>query len=270
MADDANSTTDIPADQPWSAGSLTSAPACGGTPARAPEQPSGVVAMVRLAAVLVDPDGRIALWNRAAEELFGHRTETVRGRTATGLLPALEPRTAGDAQGAAARRCDAFGTLEDLTRTEAWSGLMPVTDREERSRSVLWWAYPLVEPEGRSLLALATDARPLRVDGPRIATGRRLLPYAASADQHGGFHRIAATLAPPGPSGAEALAPLLPRTGAARRRSLLHRLATAGVPALWVDAGTRLPVVPYEPATDGVAQLAPGLRRPGPPVRGHR
>ncbi|MFD0529268.1 PAS domain-containing protein [Kitasatospora arboriphila] len=113
------------------------------------DPPSGVVALLRVAAVMVDPDGRIALWNRAAEELFGHRAEVACGRTASGLLPAVEPRpeTGAPRPGTPPRRCDALDTLDDLTRPDAaWSGAMAVVDREERLRDVIWWAYPLVEP----------------------------------------------------------------------------------------------------------------------------
>ncbi|MGF1431367.1 SpoIIE family protein phosphatase [Kitasatospora sp. LaBMicrA B282] len=269
MADDPNCTSDSPTDQPRALGSVA-APAAVPPPTgpEGAEPPAGVVAMVRLAAVLVDPDGRIALWNRAAEELFGHRTEVVQGRTATGLLPAMEPRATGfgtdvgreDPDGAG-RRCDAFDTLDDLTALGAWAGLLPVTDREERPRSVLWWAYPLIEPGGRSLLALAADARPLRARGPRIAIGRRLLPYAAAEASQGGFHKISAVLGSTAPGAAAGLVPLLTRFGAARQRAVLRRIAAAGAPALWVDAGTRLPVVPHEPQATGVAQLAAGLGR---------
>ena len=58
--------------------------------------PIGVVALVRLASLLIDPDGRIAYWSRSAEELFGHRSDTVLGRTASGLLavPRARPEAA--------------------------------------------------------------------------------------------------------------------------------------------------------------------------------
>ncbi|MDH6127615.1 SpoIIE family protein phosphatase [Kitasatospora sp. GP82] len=235
------------------------------SPADTPgDQPPGVVALLRLASVLVDPDGRIAQWNRAAEELFGHRAEVACGRTASGLLPALEPRAETAARPAtAARRCDAFDTLNDLTQPDhtAWAGSMTVNDREDRPRDVLWWAYPLTEPGGRSLLALAADARPLRATGPRIALGSRLLPYAAAQAGPGNFHRICATLAATGRSGAAALAALLPGGSPERRHRLLAQLADAGLPALWVDATTRLPVLPYEPTGSGVARIAAGLGR---------
>ncbi|MEV4558837.1 SpoIIE family protein phosphatase [Kitasatospora sp. NPDC049285] len=227
--------------------------------------PAGVVALLRVAAVLVDPDGRIALWNRTAEELFGHRAEVALGRTAHGLLPAVEPRPeTAPPPPAGARRCDAFDTLDDLTQLNTpWAGSMAVHDREERLRDVLWWVYPLVEPAGRSLLALAADARPLRSAGPRIALGERLVPYAA-APAAGRPHRVAAAFAPATAHPPQALAGLLPNGSEERRRRLLDQLAEAGPPALWVDAATRLPVVPYQTSPGGAAgtaRLAAGIGR---------
>ncbi|MFI6447563.1 SpoIIE family protein phosphatase [Kitasatospora sp. NPDC050543] len=247
-------------DEPNSTPRTDAAPAHRGGGAEPGDQPSGVFALVRLAAVLVDPDGRIAQWNRAAEELFGHRAEIAHGRTASGLLPAVEPRSGG--AGVAGRRCDAFDTLDDLTQLDTpWAGPMAVTDREERLRDILWWAYPLVEPAGRSMLALAADARPLRSAGPRIAIGERLLPYTAAATARGGFHRVAATFGPPGQGTADPLAALLPAGSPERQGRLLTRLRRAGLPALWVDAGTSLPVLPFEPPASGTARAAAGLGR---------
>ncbi|MFB7946549.1 SpoIIE family protein phosphatase [Kitasatospora phosalacinea] len=232
--------------------------------------PSGVVALLRVAAVLVDPDGRIALWNRTAEELFGHRAEVALGRTAHGLLPAVEPRPDGSGP---AQRHDALDTLDDLVLDGPWAGPMAVHDREERLRDVLWWAYPLVEPVGRSLLALAADARPLRTAGPRIALGERLVPYAA-APAAARPQQVAAAFAPPGPGAAEALAALLPPGSEERRRRLLDALAQAGPPALRVDGATRLPVVPYQssPEGTGTARVAAGIGRryPTPQQRAAR
>ncbi|MGW2400270.1 SpoIIE family protein phosphatase [Kitasatospora sp. NPDC001664] len=236
------------------------------------DQPS-VSALVRLAALLVDPDGRIAHWNRAAEELFGHRAEVAHGRTASGLLPAVEPRpetALPRPAGTPPRRCDALDTLDDLTQTgpAPWAGAMPVLDREERLRDVLWWAWPLTEPSGRSLLVLAADARPLRTGGPRIALGARQLPFAPAPGPVGGLHRATPDFTPAGPAGAAALAGLLPpHSSETRRARLLTALTTAGLPALWVDPTTRLPVLPYEPSG---ARAASGLGRryPTPQQRG--
>ncbi|WP_441251122.1 SpoIIE family protein phosphatase [Kitasatospora sp. McL0602] len=254
MADEPNSTPSMPNGAP---GGPSGAPPGSGRPA-------GVVALLRVASVLVDPEGRIDGWNRAAEELFGHRAEVTRGRMASGLLPALEPRpgAAGPGPAGTGRRCDAFDTLDALTRPDdtPWAGAMAAFDREERLRDMLWWAYPLADPAGRSLLVLAADARPLRSAGPRIALGERLLPYAAAPGSLGGFHRVTAAFTSAGAGGAAAVEGLLPRGPGERRRRLLG-LLTADAPALLVDSATRLPVLPYEPAGAGVARVAAGLGR---------
>ncbi|MFD8479167.1 SpoIIE family protein phosphatase [Kitasatospora sp. NPDC059673] len=223
-------------------------------------RPAGVVALLRVAAVLIDPDGRIAVWNRTAEELFGHRATVAAGRTASGLLPAVCPR---HDPGSPAHRCDAFDTLDDLATADPWAGAMTVHDREERPRDVLWWAYPLVEPAGRSLLVLAADARPLRAAGPRIALGERLVPYAA-APAAARPQQVEAAFAPPAGQAPESLAALLPSCSPERRGRLLAAQAASGPPALRVDGATLLPVVPYQSSPGGpagTARVAAGLGR---------
>ncbi|MGW6916538.1 SpoIIE family protein phosphatase [Kitasatospora sp. NPDC054939] len=237
------------------------APGAGALPG---DRPPGVVALVRLAVVLVDQEGRIAQWTRAAEELFGHRAEVACGRPATGLLPAVEPR--GTAAGPAARhRCDALDTLARYTSSgAAWAGQLSVVDREEHLRDILWWAYPLGAPDdGAGLLALAADARPLRAGGPRLALGERLLPLAPATGARGGFHRLGADLtapaaAIPGPF-AERLTRLLP----AGHGPLPEVLRRSGLPALRLDPSTVLPVLPALPADQqpGTAHPAAGLGR---------
>ncbi|WP_406201212.1 SpoIIE family protein phosphatase [Kitasatospora sp. NBC_01560] len=223
------------------------------------DQPSGVAALVRLALVLVDRTGRIAQWSRAAEELFGHRAEVTCDRPAAGLLPAVDPRSIpGPAAPAVRRRRDALETLAELTAGDhPWAGQMPVTDREEHLRDVLWWAYPAA---GGGLLALAADARPLRTAGPRIAVGERLLPFAPVSAARGGFHRLSAALTPPGRPVPEPLARLLAAGSAARRELLLDTLSGAGLPALRLDRTTVLPVLPADPAA-GTAHAAAGIGR---------
>ncbi|MGV9265799.1 SpoIIE family protein phosphatase [Kitasatospora sp. NPDC003701] len=226
------------------------------------DQPSGVVALVRLALVLVDRTGRVAQWSRAAEELFGHRADVTHDRPASGLLPAVEPRSVpGPAAAPAVRhRRDALDTLAELTATDRpWAGQMPVVDREEHLRDVLWWAYPLAGPAG-GLLALAADARPLRSAGPRLALGERLLPFAATPAAQGGFHRLTAALTAPGRPVPEPLARLLPAGSADRRAQLLDGLRRAGLPALRLDATTVLPVLPADPQA-GTAHAAAGIGR---------
>ncbi|MFJ9611819.1 SpoIIE family protein phosphatase [Kitasatospora sp. NPDC101176] len=227
------------------------------------DHPTGVAALVRLALVLVDRTGRIAQWSRAAEELFGHRADVAHDRAASGLLPAVEPL--GVSGSVVRRRCDALDTLAALTSEgRPWAGQMPVTDREEHLRDVLWWAYPLPEPFG-GLLALAADARPLRTAGPRLVLGERLLPFAATPSARGGFHRLGAALTAPGRLSAgllpaDRLGPLLPAGSADRRALLLDALDRAGLPALRLDASTVLPVLPAD-AQAAAAHAAAGLGR---------
>ncbi|MFD9598258.1 hypothetical protein ACFWA9_36615, partial [Kitasatospora sp. NPDC059973] len=242
----------------------TPRPAAGtaGSGALPGDQPSGVVALVRLALVLVDRTGRIAQWSRSAEELFGHRADVTHDRPASGLLPAVEPRSVpGPAAAPAVRhRRDALDTLAELTSGgRPWAGQMPVVDREEHLRDVLWWAYPLAGRTG-GLLALAADARPLRSTGPRLALGERLLPFAATPAARGGFHRLTAALTAPGRPVPEPLARLLPAGSGDRPAALLDALARAGLPALRLDAGTVLPVLPADPQA-GTAHAAAGIGR---------
>ncbi|WP_078910969.1 SpoIIE family protein phosphatase [Streptomyces sp. NRRL WC-3742] len=235
------------------------------------DHPAGVAALLRLALVLVDRSGRIAQWSRSAEELFGHRAEVARDRPAGGLLPTVE--SPGDPAGR--RRGDALETLAALTASGApWAGRLAVLDREEHLRDVLWWAYPLRHPtadQPGGLLALAADARPLRTAGPRLAIGERMTPFAATPPARGGFHRLAAALAPPGRTVPEQFARLLPAAAAGRRALLLDVLDAAGLPALRLDAATVLPVLPADAqAGSAHAASAIGRRYPTPQQRAAR
>jgi GAF domain-containing protein/PAS domain-containing protein len=210
--------------------------------------PSGVVAVVRLAVLMVDSDGRLCHWNRAAEEVFGHRRDEVFDRSASGLLP-LARSTATPLEG---RLGDALDHLDDVTSYAAsWTGELLVTDRDGRDVEVLCWAYRLVEPTGRSLLVFAADARPLREAGPRIALGDQFLPYAASTASGASALRITPVWTTPTGTAdahrtARRLSLMLPRTAEDRRARLVAQLVAAGAPALLVDGTLRLPVMPHE------------------------
>ena len=214
--------------------------------------PSGVVAVVRLAVLMVDSDGRVNHWNRAAEEVFGHRRDDVFDRPATGLLPLARSAGSGAVGQVEGRLGDALDHLDDLTGYAAsWTGELLVTDRDGRSVDLLCWAYRLLEPTGRSLLVLAADARPLREAGPRIALGDQFLPYAATAASGKAAMRIAPVqTAPTGATEAQytarRLAVMLPRTAEERRARLVGQLVSAGAPALLVNGTLRLPVLPHE------------------------
>ncbi|MYS18796.1 MULTISPECIES: ATP-binding SpoIIE family protein phosphatase [unclassified Streptomyces] len=225
-----------------------------------------MAALVRLAVLCVDPDGRISYWNRGAEELFGHRWEHVFGHGASGLLSATPPIASATAVRSAAQHQDTLDLLDDLTNP-AWAGALAATDRDGTLKDVLWWTYRIVEPGGRSLLAIATHAKPLRTGGLRIALGGRLLPYTAEGPQRQDIS-VAAVLTPAadparGQAMAARLVSVLPGVSPGRLDRLVRQMAPLGHPGLEVEGGTRLPVVPHDYARFAAASrpAAPSVRR---------
>ncbi|WP_329134207.1 SpoIIE family protein phosphatase [Streptomyces sp. NBC_01476] len=226
----------------------------------------GVAALVRLAVLCVDPDGRVSYWNRGAEELFGHRWEHVFGHRASGLLSATSPATATASVRSAAQPQDTLDLLDDLT-DPAWAGALAAADRDGVLKDVLWWTYRLVEPGGRSLLAIAAHAKPLRTGSLRIALGGRLLPYTAEGPQRQDIS-VAAVLTPAAdPAADEAmaarLASVLPGVSPGRLDRIVRQIAALGHPGLEVEGGTRLPVVPHDYARFAAISgaTAPSVRR---------
>ncbi|MFI0717911.1 SpoIIE family protein phosphatase [Streptomyces sp. NPDC021224] len=230
-----------------------------------------MTALLRLAVLCVDPDGRISYWNRGAEELFGHRWEHVFGHRASGLL--TPTRTAAGALHTASgtTRQDTLDVLDDLT-TSAWSGALAAADRDGTVKDVLWWTYRITEPGGRSLLAIATHGRPLRTGGLRIAVGARLLPYVAEGPRRQDI-AVAAVLSPaPDPAQGHALTArlgtVLPGVSPGRLDRIVRQIAPLGHPAIEIEGGVRLPVTPQDYAQVAAAARADRAARrellPGP------
>lgn len=204
-----------------------------------------MAALLRLAVLCVDPGGSVSYWNRGAEDLFGHRWEGVVGRRASGLVGTTGTRlgTTGTPPE------DALDLLDDLTRP-AWAGTLATTHRGGALRDVLWWSYRIVEPAGSSLLAVAADTGPLRSGGPSLVLGDRLLPYAPEPAGGEGGVRVTACLASVADPAyaarfATRLGRVLPRVGPGRLDRMLRQLLPLGHPALTVDGGVRLPVLPH-------------------------
>jgi GAF domain-containing protein len=244
-----------------------------------PSSPSGVIgapvpgvaALLRLAVLCVDPDGRISYWNRGAEELFGHRWENVFGHRASGLLTEIRPAAGAARTRTAAPHQDTLDVLDELTHS-SWAGALAATDRDGTLKDVLWWTYRLNEPGGRSLLAVATHAKPLRTGSLRVALGGRMLPYTAEGPTRQDI-AVAAVLAPAaepaqGQALAGRLASVLPGASPGRLERIVQQIAALGHPALEVEGGTRLPVVPHDYARlTAAARAEAAVRRellPGP------
>ncbi|MBV9024416.1 MAG: SpoIIE family protein phosphatase [Streptomycetaceae bacterium] len=239
-----------------------------------------IAALLRLAVLTVDPDGRISYWNRGAQELFGHTWEAVFGHRASGLLPAA----AVDGRPGPGR--DALDLIDDLTQP-AWAGSLAVTDRDGGVREALWWSYRIVEPSGRSLLVLATDAEPLRSGALRLALGDRMLSYVleypcdtaantaantatsafpclqggpAAVGRSSAISVAARRLTEPAADGSEAtrLGTVLPRVSPSRLERIMRQIAPLGHPALEVDGSAPIPVLPYEAAKAVHSPCLPG------------
>ncbi|HEY3479602.1 MAG TPA: SpoIIE family protein phosphatase [Streptomyces sp.] len=233
---------------------------------------AGVAALLRLAVLCVDHDGRISYWNRGAEELFGHRWEAVFGHRASGLLTLARPAAVATGAEPGSPREDTLDLLDELTQP-AWAGALASTDRDGTLKDVLWWTYRITEQSGSSLLAIATHAKPLRTGNLRIALGGRLLPYAAEGPQRQAIS-VAAVLSPAGdPARAQALAArlstVLPGVSPGRLDRIVRQIAPLGHPALEVEGSTRLPVTPHDYARVAAAsrperrvrrELLPGPR----------
>ncbi|MFG1805466.1 SpoIIE family protein phosphatase [Streptomyces sp. NPDC049040] len=247
-----------------------SPPAGGGT-----VDAAGMTVLLRLAVLCVDPDGRISYWNRGAEELFGHRWEHVFGHRASGLLTPTRAAAGAMPTASGTAHQDTLDVLDELT-TSAWAGPLAATDRDGTVKDVLWWTYRIAEPGGRSLLAIAAHARPLRTGSLRIAVGGRLLPYIAEGPQRQDI-AIAAVLCPaPDPAQGHALTArlgtVLPGVSPGRLDRIVRQIAPLGHPALEVEGSVRLPVTPQDYAQVAAAaradrsarrELLPGPR-PGP------
>ncbi len=242
--------------------------------------PAGVLAVLRLAVVSLDADGRISHWNRGAEELFGHRWEAVFGQRPAGLLSTAAP---GGSGGRGAPRRDVFEMLGELT-LPCWTGEFTVAGRGGMTREGLWWTYRIGEGDGRGLLVLAVNAKPLRAGSLRIAIGDRMLPYTLLGATGPEQVRIAPRLAPPadGPSPgsaapgsaapgsaapgagrsgtaaiADRLTAVLPHVNRQRLERVMDEVARLGSPVLEVE-GAALPVLPYEAVPSCAASALPG------------
>ncbi len=253
-----------------------------GVPAPAPPRPQatgpaphGFSALLRLAVVSLDGDGRVAHWNRGAEELFGHRWEAVFGHSAGGLLDTT-------AAGPDSAQRDGFGLLDAVTAT-SWAGEFAVTGLNDRHREAMWWSYRMDDEPGGGLLVLAANAAALRSGGLRVAVGRRMLPYALAGSAGPAGVRVTPRLGPPtdphrpvDDATAERLRAVLPRAGRGRMEQLMRLVRRLGYPAIEVEGAAALPVLPYEayeaysaaagPADRPDPVLAPAARRPQLPA----
>ncbi|MGW5447343.1 SpoIIE family protein phosphatase [Streptomyces asiaticus] len=113
--------------------------------------PGGVLDLLRVAAVALDVEGRIALWSPEAEQLFGYRAAEALGRRADKLL--VHPR-------------DRRAAVELFARVRAgdtWAGVFPVRRPDGSTLKVEFRTMGLRDAHGEGYaLGLAADEGTVR------------------------------------------------------------------------------------------------------------
>ncbi|MGW0845337.1 SpoIIE family protein phosphatase [Streptomyces sp. NPDC002787] len=118
---------------------------------RATAAPGGLLDVLKVAALVLAGDGRIALWSPEAESLLGFSAAEALGRDAGALLVAPENRTRAH-------------ELFDRVRTGArWAGVFPVRHKDGSMRRVEFRTMQLRDAQGDvHALGLGTDAETVR------------------------------------------------------------------------------------------------------------
>ena len=129
------------------------------------EQPSGLMDLLGVAAVLLDADGRIALWSPQAEDLYGYTAEEALGRYAAPLLIREENWDLVIKK---------FASVMETGRS--WGGAFPVRHKDGSTRLVELRNMRLQNDRGDFyVLGLATDSPTLRAVERDVALSTRLI-----------------------------------------------------------------------------------------------
>ncbi|MER6308937.1 SpoIIE family protein phosphatase [Streptomyces sp. NPDC001657] len=130
-----------------------------------PGQPGGLLDVLGVAAVMLDADGRIALWSPQAEQLFGWTAKEALGRPAAKLLVPPE-------------HLDLVLQLfsEVMAGGESWAGVFPVRHKDGSTRLVEFRNMRLLDERGETYaLGIATDQSVLRRVERDLALSVRLV-----------------------------------------------------------------------------------------------
>ncbi|MER5184481.1 SpoIIE family protein phosphatase [Streptomyces sp. NPDC002896] len=112
--------------------------------------PGGLLDLLRVAAMVLDSDGRIVLWSPEAELLLGYSATEALGRSA-GVLVSQEDRW---------RARELFERVRDGT---SWAGVFPVVHKDGSTRQVEFRTMRLSDTRGGvHALGLAADAETVR------------------------------------------------------------------------------------------------------------
>ncbi|MEU3792816.1 SpoIIE family protein phosphatase [Streptomyces fructofermentans] len=113
--------------------------------------PGGLLDLLRVAAVVLDSEGRIVLWSPESEQLLGYRADEALGQRADHLLVSPDNRLRGR---------ELFAQVRSGDR---WAGVFPLQHRDGTERPVEFRTMRLRDGQGSPhLLGLAADARTVR------------------------------------------------------------------------------------------------------------
>ncbi|MFJ9413634.1 SpoIIE family protein phosphatase [Streptomyces sp. NPDC101227] len=140
-------------------------PADPGEPDDRPPQPSGLLDLLGVAAVLVDAEGRIVLWSPQAEDLYGYTAAEALGQYAAPLLVNEEHWDLVIKKFA-----------EVMENGASWGGVFPIRRKDGSSRLVELRNMRLLDDRGDFYaLGLATDSSTLREVERDVALSTRLI-----------------------------------------------------------------------------------------------
>ncbi|MFD5659327.1 SpoIIE family protein phosphatase [Streptomyces hirsutus] len=130
-----------------------------------PVRPSGLLDVLRVASVVLDPQGRIVLWSPQAEELFGYRTEEALGQYAARIMVHEQ-------------YLDLVVKLfSEVMRTgRSWAGAFPIRRKDGSTRLVEFRNVRLFDDQGGVYaLGLAVDQSTVRRVEQDVALSTRIV-----------------------------------------------------------------------------------------------